>query len=111
MGLKEEVEKKERMCTLLKPVHRALWLNGHCVLTKETIKVYRIDPDTVERTISETPVDTIIDTVGTSSIVFYGAPGKGKTPLAESLAAEQSHYRKLEGLCGDAASIFLAKAH
>ena len=70
-------------------------LKDSYVLTKEIVVVYKIDHDTLEQTIYDDPKCTIIDSIGERNIVFYGAPGKGNTPLAQTLAAEQSRSNQL----------------
>ena len=64
------------------------------VFTPKTVRVFRICPDTLRREVSDRPADAILDAVGLYTIVFFGTPGKGKTPCAKALA---SLYSKSNG--------------
>ena len=81
--------KKEKMRGLLKPVNKTLMFPIDFVLTNDTVIAYRIDDETLGMTIAPDPVDLTFDCAGFQSVVLYGAPGKGKTSLAESLASLQ----------------------
>ena len=85
--LKELLLKKERMRSMLKDVDTALRFPWDFVFTPKTAKVFRICPDTLTQQVSDRPVDALLDAVGLYTIVFYGPPGKGKTPIARALAA------------------------
>ena len=85
--LKELLLKKERMRSMLKDIESALRFPWDFVLSPQTVKVYRICPDTLRQFVSDRPADAILDAVGLYTIVFYGPPGKGKTPVARACAA------------------------
>ncbi len=85
--LKQLLLKKERMRAMLKDVDSTLRFPWDFTLTPQTLRVFRICPDTLRREVSDRPVDAILDSVGLHTIVFFGAPGKGKTPCAKALAS------------------------
>ena len=85
--LKQLLLKKERMKSMLKDVDSTLRFPWDFVLTPATVRVFRICPDTLRREVSDRPADAILDSVGVYTVVFFGPPGKGKTPAAKALAA------------------------
>ena len=85
--LKELLVKKDRMRTTLKDVDSALRYPWDFVLNDETVRVFNIDPHTLKCNVAKDPADAILDAVGMYTVVFFGAPGKGKTPVARALAA------------------------
>ena len=85
--LKQLLLKKDRMRSMLKDTDSALRFPHDFQLTPQTMRLFRICPHTMRREISERPADAILDAVGLYTIVFFGAPGKGKTPCARALAA------------------------
>ena len=85
--LKELLLKKERMRSMLKEVDSALRFPFDFKITTDTVRVFRIDPDTLKREVANRPVDAILDSVGLYTIVLFGPPGKGKTPCGKALAS------------------------
>ena len=85
--LKELLLKKERMRAMLKDVDSTLRFPWDFTITPQTVTLFRVCPDTLKREVSDRPVDAILDAVGLYTIVFFGPPGKGKTPAARALAA------------------------
>jgi hypothetical protein len=76
---------------MLKDTETALRFPWDFIFTPSTVKVFRICPDTLKLYVSDRPVDAVLDAVGLYTIVFYGPPGCGKTPVARGLAALYSH--------------------
>ena len=92
--LKELLLKKERMRNMLKDVDSALRFPWDFTITTKTVTVFRIDPDTLRREVSDRPADAILDSVGVHTVVFFGPPSKGKTPCAKALASLYSRSNK-----------------
>ena len=55
LKIKEEADKVEAMRSLVKPVDKALRLKDDYVLNKETVKVYKIDHDTLYKYVLRRP--------------------------------------------------------
>ena len=91
--LKELLLKKERMRGMLKDVDSTLRFPWDFAITPKTVTLFRICPHTLKREVSDRPADAILEAVGLYTLVFFGPPGKGKTPAARALAAlySQSH--------------------
>ena len=88
--IKELTAKRERMKTLLKDVDSTLRFPWDFVITNDTVRVFHIDPNTLKTHVAQSPVDAILDAVGLYTLVFFGPPGKGKTPAARALCAMYS---------------------
>ena len=80
--LKELLLWKERMRTMLKDVDSALRFPWDLVINDDTVRVFHIEASTLKRRVAQRPVDASLNAVGLYTIVFFGAPGKGKTPAA-----------------------------
>ena len=82
--LKEMLVKKERMRSMLKEVDATLRFPWDFVITRDTVTVFRVDPDTLKREIASRPVDAILDSVGLYTILFW-ATRQGQDALWESV--------------------------
>eukprot|EP00747_Dinoflagellata_sp_TGD_P184609 gnl/TRDRNA2_/TRDRNA2_40393_c0_seq1.p1 gnl/TRDRNA2_/TRDRNA2_40393_c0~~gnl/TRDRNA2_/TRDRNA2_40393_c0_seq1.p1 ORF type:complete len:661 (-),score=164.19 gnl/TRDRNA2_/TRDRNA2_40393_c0_seq1:217-2052(-) len=85
--LKKKVAERERLKTMLQESDSTLRFPWDFDINDDTVVVWRLDPETLQREVASDPVAAIMAAMGEQTVAFVGPPKHCKTPCAKSLAS------------------------